>query len=115
MCGRWGDERGLDGVVEGLEPRTEGGRDGRVEGGDEWVVKKKYPSAFFGTTLATDLYVRGVDTVVVCGVSTSGCVRASVLDAMCYGFRPMVVGSACGDRTREVHEANMFDMGESRL
>ena len=51
--------------------------------------------------------------MVVCGVSTSGCVRASVLDAMCYGFRPMVVGSACGDRTREEHEANMFDMSES--
>ena len=104
-----GNRRGLDGSLEGLEPyvRAEG------EGGDEWVVKKKYPSAFFGTTLATDLYLRGVDTVVVCGVSTSGCVRASVLDAMCHGFRPMVVGTACGDRTREVHEANMFDMGES--
>ena len=93
--------------MEGLEPRVGG------QCCDEWVVKKKYPSAFFGTTLATDLYTRGVDTVVVCGVSTSGCVRASVLDAMCYGFRPMVVGSACGDRTKEVHEANMFDMGES--
>ena len=103
-----GDHRGLDGGLEGLEPysRAEG------EAGDEWVVKKKYPSAFFGTTLATDLYLRGVDTVVVCGVSTSGCVRATVLDAMCHGFRPMVVGSACGDRTKEVHEANMFDMGE---
>ena len=102
-----GDRRGLDESVEGLEPIV-------VDvGGDEWIVKKKYPSAFFGTTLATDLYTRGVDTVVVCGVSTSGCVRASVLDAMCYGFRPMVVGSACGDRTKEVHEANMFDMGKS--
>ena len=59
-----GDGRGLDGVVEGLEPRI--GRKG--EGGDEWVVKKKYPSAFFGTTLATDLYVRGVDTVWWCVV-----------------------------------------------
>ena len=102
-----GDWRGLDGSVEGLEAIVVD------EGGDEWVVKKKYPSAFFGTTLSTDLYTRGVDTVVVCGFSTSGCVRASVLDAMCHGFRPMVVGSACGDRTREVHEANMFDMGKS--
>ena len=101
-----GDGRGLDESVEGLEPIV-------VDvGGDEWVVKKKYPSAFFGTTLATDLYLKGVDTVVVCGVSTSGCVRATVLDAMCHGFRPMVVGSACGDRTKEVHEANMFDMGK---
>lgn len=54
------------------------------------VVKKKYPSGFFGTTLATELQCRNVDTVVLCGVSTSGCVRATTLDAMQYGFRPMV-------------------------
>jgi nicotinamidase-related amidase len=61
----------------------------RQDEGDS-VIVKKYPSGFFGTTLATELNVRNVDTVVLCGVSTSGCVRASALDAMCYGFRPMV-------------------------
>lgn len=73
------DQRGLGDWVDGLVPDK-----------GEMVVKKRYPSAFFGTTLATELTTRGVDTVVICGVSTSGCVRASTLDAMCYGFRPMV-------------------------
>lgn len=93
------DHRGLAAGLEGL-----------VAVPGDVVVVKKYPSAFFGTTLFTDLQVRGVDTLVICGVSTSGCVRASVLDAMQYGFRPMVVGEACGDRTPEIHNANLFDM-----
>lgn len=76
---RAGDDRGLAGWMGGLEPAA-----------GECVYKKKYPSAFFGTTLATDLRLLGADTVVLCGVSTSGCVRASALDAMQYGFRPMV-------------------------
>ncbi|KXH67631.1 isochorismatase [Colletotrichum salicis] len=74
------------------------------------VVKKKYASGFFGTTLATELTCRHVDTVVICGVSTSGCVRATALDAMQHGFRPMVVGEACGDRSEEIQKANLFDL-----
>ncbi|ERS96140.1 maleamate amidohydrolase [Sporothrix schenckii 1099-18] len=74
------------------------------------VVKKRYASGFFGTTLATELAVQGIDTVVVCGVSTSGCVRASTLDAMQSGFRPMVVASACGDRSKAIQDANLFDL-----
>lgn len=112
------------------------------------VVKKKYASGFFGTTLATELSVLGVDTVVIGGVSTSGCVRASTLDAMQSGFRPMVsfpyvflvfsfysslcpsfffpfpcllcffvffsnnqvVPSACGDRSKAIQDANLFDL-----
>ncbi|KAK8070257.1 N-carbamoylsarcosine amidase [Apiospora phragmitis] len=96
------DERGLGGWVEGLEP-SQGS-------GGELVVKKKYASAFFETALASDLQVLGVDTVVVCGVSTSGCVRASALDTMQNGFRPMVVGAACGDRSEEIQNANLFDL-----
>ncbi|KAJ7463538.1 Isochorismatase-like protein [Mycena latifolia] len=76
----------------------------------EVIISKKYPSAFFGTDLSTRLHVLGVDTLVVCGVSTSGCVRASVLDAMQHGYRPMVVGEACGDRSPEIHNANLFDL-----
>lgn len=74
-------ENGVDlgGWVKGLEPK---------EG--EIVLTKKYPSAFFATDLNTRLQIKGVDTLVVCGVSTSGCVRASTLDAMCFGYRPMV-------------------------
>lgn len=73
------DRRGLGDWVDGLVPEK-----------GEMVIKKKYASAFFGTSLATDLRVMGADTVVLCGVSTSGCVRASTLDAMQNGFRPMV-------------------------
>ncbi|KAI0018939.1 putative N-carbamoylsarcosine amidase [Xylariomycetidae sp. FL0641] len=93
------DARGLGGWVEGLVPAA-----------GELVVKKKYASGFFGTTLATDLRVLGVDTVVICGVSTSGCVRATALDAMQHGFRPMVVGTACGDRSDAIQNANLFDL-----
>ncbi|KAJ7710622.1 N-carbamoylsarcosine amidase [Mycena rosella] len=98
---RRGDARGLGAWVEaaGLTPLA-----------GEAVIAKKYPSAFFGTDLATRLHVLGVDTLVVCGVSTSGCVRASVLDAMQHGYRPMVVDEACGDRSPEIHNANMFDL-----
>ncbi|KAJ7635787.1 N-carbamoylsarcosine amidase [Mycena polygramma] len=93
-----GDARGWGGWVEsaGLVPAA--------------GITKKYPSAFFGTDLSTRLHVLGVDTVVVCGVSTSGGVRASVLDAMQYGYRPMVVWDACGDRSPEIQNANLFDL-----
>ena len=78
----------------------------------EIVVRKRVPSAFFGTDLATMLTMRGVDTVLVTGCTTSGCVRASALDAMCYGFVPIVVTDGCGDRAIGPHEANLFDMGQ---
>lgn len=74
------------------------------------VISKRYPSAFFGTALAPALTTLGVDTVILCGVSTSGCVRASCVDAISYGFRPMVVREAVGDRHRDVHEVNLYDM-----
>ncbi|MCP4435595.1 MAG: isochorismatase family protein [Actinomycetia bacterium] len=76
----------------------------------EVVVTKQYASAFFGTSLAATLTSMGVDTVVICGLSTSGCVRATGVDAVQYGFRPMVVADACGDRAPGPHEANLFDL-----
>ncbi len=78
--------------------------------GDE-VVTKHFPSAFFGTGLAEDLRARGIDTVLITGLSTSGCVRASALDALCHGFVPLVVTDAVGDRDAGVHAANLFDLG----
>ncbi|MEZ5267249.1 MAG: isochorismatase family protein [Microthrixaceae bacterium] len=63
----------------------------------ELVVTKQYASAFFGTSLAATLTAMGADTVVLCGLSTSGCVRATGIDAVQHGFRPMVVADACGD------------------
>lgn len=77
---------------------------------DEVVVVKQYASAFFGTSLATTLHARGIDTVVVVGVSTSGCVRASVVDAIQHGFVPLVVEDAVGDRATEPHRANLEDL-----
>jgi maleamate amidohydrolase len=76
----------------------------------EVVVVKQYASAFFGTSLATTLHASGVDTVVLAGVSTSGCVRATAMDALNSGFRPQVVRQACADRTPEVHESNLTDL-----
>lgn len=83
----------------GLTPRT-----------DELVVSKQYPSAFFGTSLASTLTALGRDSVILTGLTTSGCVRATCVDAMSHGFRTAVVADACGDRHPSPHEANLFDM-----
>ena len=76
----------------------------------ELVLTKRYASAFFGTTLASDLAARRVDTLVITGFSTSGCVRATALDALQHGYAPFVVADACGDRHPAPHEANLFDL-----
>jgi maleamate amidohydrolase len=78
----------------------------------ELVVRKTVPSAFFATPLAPWLTQRGVRTLLVAGCVTSGCVRASVVDAMSFGFRPLVVRNCVGDRAIEPHEANLFDMAQ---
>jgi maleamate amidohydrolase len=76
----------------------------------DMVVTKQYPSAFFGTPLASTLRALRVDTVLVTGFSTSGCVRATALDALQNGFAPFVVEDACADRDRAVQQANLFDI-----
>ena len=76
----------------------------------ELVLTKQYPSAFFGTSLASTLTSRQVDTVIIVGLSTSGCVRATAVDAMSYGFVPVVVREAVGDRDPGPHEANLYDL-----
>ncbi|MCU1617533.1 MAG: Isochorismatase hydrolase [Frankiales bacterium] len=76
----------------------------------EPVLVKQYASAFFGTALASTLHAAGVDTVVLAGVSTSGCVRATAMDALNCGFRPQVVRDACADRTTALHENNLADL-----
>lgn len=77
---------------------------------NELVISKQYPSAFFGTSLASTLTSMGVDNVILTGLTTSGCVRASCVDSMSHGFITSVVRDACGDRHSEPHEANLFDM-----
>jgi nicotinamidase-related amidase len=76
----------------------------------ETVVTKQYASGFFGTSLASTLVARQVDTVLIAGVSTSGCVRATALDALQHGFVPVVVREAVADRDPRVHNANLFDL-----
>lgn len=79
---------------------------------DEVVVTKQYASSFFGTSLAATLTSMGVDSLFITGFSTSGCVRASALDALQNGFVPLVVADACGDRDERPHEANLFDLSK---
>jgi maleamate amidohydrolase len=79
-------------------------------GEHEVVIVKQYASAFFGTTLAATLNALGVDTVIITGVSTSGCVRATAVDALQHGFVPLVVRQAVGDRDPGPHESALFDL-----
>lgn len=79
-------------------------RDGEV------VIVKQYASAFFGTSLATTLTALGVDTLIITGLTTSGCIRATAVDAISSGFVPVVVREAVGDRDVRPHEANLFDL-----
>jgi hypothetical protein len=76
----------------------------------DWVLAKTKASAFFQTPLPAYLIKSGVDTLVVCGVSTSGCVRASVVDGFSHGFKTFVVDECCFDRSQFAHAANLFDM-----
>ena len=79
-------------------------------GPDDVILIKQYASAFFGTSLAAMLTARGADTLIVTGCSTSGCIRATAVDAMQTGFRPIVPRECVGDRHEGPHEANLFDI-----
>lgn len=77
---------------------------------DDIIVTKNYASAFFGTSLAATLNAMRIDTVLIGGFSTSGCVRATALDTLQHGFAPFVVRDICADRHPAPHEANLFDL-----
>jgi maleamate amidohydrolase len=77
---------------------------------EDLVIVKQYASAFFGTSLTATLASARIDTLVLCGVSTSGCVRATAVDSISYGYLPVVVREAVGDRDTRPHEANLFDI-----
>ena len=113
-------ERGVDGgAFRGKVPALacfDVGRDSQrladglaVEDGDI-LVEKQYPSAFFGTSLASTLRWLKVDTLLLAGVTTSGCVRASCVDSISHGFVTVVVEDAVGDRDPGPHAANLYDM-----
>ena len=76
----------------------------------ELVLNKLFASGFFGTGLSSLLIAAGIDTLIITGASTSGCVRATAVDALQYGFRPIVPHEAVGDRNPEAHEANLYDL-----
>ena len=76
----------------------------------EPVLNKLFASAFFGTPLASMLASHGCDSVIVTGASTSGCVRATVVDVLQHGYRPVVPREAVGDRNQAAHEANLYDI-----
>lgn len=77
---------------------------------EETVILKKGASAFFGTNLASILVSQGVDTVILCGATTSGCIRATAIDLLQYGFPTLVPRECVGDRAQAPHEANLFDI-----
>lgn len=78
----------------------------------EILLPKRHPSAFFGTPLLSYLIERQIDTLVVTGATTSGCVRGTVVDGFSYNFRVLVPHDAVYDRTETVHKANLFDMAQ---
>jgi maleamate amidohydrolase len=86
-------------IVEQLRPQS-----------GELRLDKRYPSAFFRTDFAGWLTVNGIDTLIITGCTTSGCIRATTVDCLCSGFRPVVVRDCCGDRASGPHEANLFDL-----
>jgi maleamate amidohydrolase len=98
-CFEIGAHPDLAAFAEGLEPMP-----------GETVISKQYASAFFATSLASTLTSLGVDSVLIAGLSTSGCVRASAVDCVQHGFVPLVVREAVGDRAPGPHEANLFDL-----
>ena len=98
-CFEQGSDPSLAEFVAGLEPQS-----------GELVITKQYASAFFGTSLASTLTARGIDTLLIAGLTTSGCIRATAVDSCQHGFIPMVVREAVGDRAREPHQANLFDL-----
>lgn len=77
---------------------------------DEVVIEKQYASAFFGTPLASTLHALGVDTLIVAGCTTSGCVRATAVDGLQHGLRVIVPRECVGDRAAGPHEANLIDI-----
>ena len=98
-CFESGAHPALARFASGVEPRA-----------GETVITKQYASAFFGTSLASTLTALRVDTLLIAGVSTSGCVRATAVDCCQHGFLPLVVEEAVGDRAAEPHRANLFDL-----
>ncbi|MEQ8263992.1 isochorismatase family protein [Pseudohaliea sp.] len=105
---RWKVDAVYDGLFYG-QPGME--LDPRIAGKGDFHFTKGAPSMFFGTPLLTFLTRTAVDTVIVTGATTSGCVRATVVDAFSHGYYVIVPEACCGDQDRSAHEANLRDVG----
>ncbi|EED22618.1 N-carbamoylsarcosine amidase, putative [Talaromyces stipitatus ATCC 10500] len=103
------NEDGLHEFLEGMTPSAGSDGDSQKRLAD-LVIEKKFVSAFFGTNLAGQLAMIGVDTIVFCGARTGGEIRQSILDAQGLGFRGIVAADACADTCKETHFANLFDI-----
>ncbi len=85
--------------------------DSRLQTGDKpTLIVKKYASCFFGTDFLSRLNAQRIDTLIIVGCTTSGCVRATAVDALQYGIRPIVVSDAVGDRSQAAHDQSLFDL-----
>lgn len=101
--------QGMRGLLAG-SPEVEMDGRLRLDDGSDIVIDKKGASGFHGTSLSDQLTSRGVDTVVITGATTSGCVRATAVDAVQQGFTVVVPSDAVGDRAQAPHDANLFDI-----
>lgn len=109
--GLWNEKLGTAGDFQySRDPRADEWPSEYAPRPQDRVILKNKPSCFFQTPLDSFLRYDEVDTVVICGVSTSGCVRAGAVDAFSHNLRPILVEEACGDRSPAAHRANMFDM-----
>ena len=95
---------------QGADPLLQAFASGLAPASNETVITKQYASAFFGTSLGSTLTALGIDTLLIAGVSTSGCIRATAVDACQYGFIPLVVREAVADRAPQPHESALFDL-----
>ncbi|MGI9386183.1 MAG: isochorismatase family protein [Methyloligellaceae bacterium] len=109
--GMWNDKLGIaDDVIYSRDPRADEWPDAYAPREQDVVVYKNKASCFFGTPLEAFLRYDGIDTIVICGISTSGCVRAAANDAFSHNFRVIIAEEAVGDRSQTAHRANLFDM-----
>lgn len=109
--GMWNDKLGIAGdMIYSRDPRADEWPDAYAPREQDVLIPKNKASCFFETPLESFLRYDDIDTIVICGISTSGCVRAAANDAFSHNFRVIIAEEAVGDRSQTAHRANLFDM-----
>jgi isochorismate hydrolase len=109
--GLWNEKLGTAGDFQyGRDPRADEWPEAYAPRRQDRIILKNKPSCFFQTPLEGLLRHDEMDTLVICGISTSGCVRPGAVDAFSHNFRPILIEETCGDRSPAAHRANLFDM-----